>query len=48
MAQQLDEFARQHPTQEHHETHGLRLIAPCFSAVAVEVKEYAIPKESPL
>ena len=39
MAQQLDEFARKHPTQEHHETHRLRLIAPHFSAGEVEVEK---------
>lgn len=39
MAQQLDEFARQHPTQEYYKTHSLRLIAPHFSAITVEVEK---------
>lgn len=39
MTQQLDEFARQHPTQKYHETHRLRLFAPHFSACEVEVEK---------
>ena len=39
MAEQLDKFARQHPTQEHYETHRLRLIAPHFRAGEVEVEK---------
>ena len=39
MAQQFDEFAREHPTQEYHKAHRLRHIAPHFSAGEVEVEK---------